>query len=175
MGSGGSLLPERSRLWAAASRAAVLAGLWGALTGGAAGSWLVGVPVVILATLTSQALWTRRTGWLSPLALLRFAVHFLRESLRGGVDVARRALLPSLPLCPALVELQSRIAPGPAEVFLANVLSLMPGTLSVDLRGSILTLHTLDAATAVEAEMRVLEELVAAIFRIPLEPAAPTA
>jgi multicomponent Na+:H+ antiporter subunit E len=165
----GSLLPERSRLWAAASHAVVLAALWWALTGDAAGGWLVGVPVVILATLASQALWTRRTGWLSPLALLRFGVYFLRESLRGGLDVARRAFAPSLPLRPALVTLRTRIPPGPAEVFLVNVLSLLPGTLSVDLRGAVLTLHVLDEDAPVEAATRALEGHVAAIFRLPLE------
>ena len=164
----GSLLPERSRLWAAASHAVVLAALWWALTGGAAGSWLVGVPVVLLATLASQALWTRRTGWLSPLALLHFGVYFLRESLRGGLDVARRACTPSLPLRPRLVTLRTRIPPGPAEVFLVNALSLLPGTLSVDLRGTVLTLHVLDEDAPVEAETRSLEARVAAIFRLPL-------
>jgi multicomponent Na+:H+ antiporter subunit E len=164
-------LKDRPRLWAAASHAAVLAALWWALTGGAAGSWVVGVPVVILATLASQALWRRRTGWLSPLALLHFAVYFLRESLRGGLDVGRRALAPSLPLRPGLVTLRSRIPPGPAEVFLVNCLSLLPGTLSVDLRGAVLTLHVLDQDMPVETETRELESHIAAIFRLPLETA----
>ncbi len=148
---------------------AVFGALWWALTGGSVGSWLVGLPVVVLATLTSQVLWTHRTGWWSPVALGRFAVYFLRESLRGGLDVARRAFAPSLPLRPGLVQLRSRLPPGPAEVFLVNVLSLLPGTLSVDLRGAVLTLHVLDEDTPVEAGTRELEERVAAIFRVPLE------
>ena len=97
MGGSVSLIAEnasrrRLRGWAALSHASVFAALWWALTGGAADSWLVGVPSVLAATVASQLLWRRHTGWWSPLALLRFVVFFLRESMRGGVDVARRAL-----------------------------------------------------------------------------------
>ena len=156
------------RVWAASSHAVVFAALWWALTGGAADSWLVGVPSILAATVASQRLWHRRTGWWSPLALLRFAVFFLRESVRGGVDVARRALHPDLPLHPGLVRLESRLPPGPPEVFLMNALSLMPGTLGVELRGTALTLHVLDEHSPVVEETRRLETLIAAIFRIPL-------
>jgi multicomponent Na+:H+ antiporter subunit E len=173
MGGSVSLIAEnasrrRLRGWAALSHASVFAALWWALTGGAADSWLVGVPSVLAATVASQLLWRRHTGWWSPLALLRFVVFFLRESMRGGVDVARRALHPDLPLRPALVRLESRLPPGPPEVFLMNALSLMPGTLGVELRGTALTLHVLDEQSPVVEETRRLEALIAAMFRIPL-------
>lgn len=148
--------------------ATLFALLWWALTGGAAGSWLVGVPVVAAATAASRRLWPRDTGWWSPWAAARFVAFFLRESVRGGADVARRALAPSLPLDPAVVEVRCRLPQGPAEVFLVDVLSLLPGTLSVDLRGSVLTLHVLDRGAPIEAELRMLEEMVAAMFQVPL-------
>jgi multicomponent Na+:H+ antiporter subunit E len=149
--------------------AGLFAALWWALTGGDASTWLVGVPVVAAATAASHRLWPAGTGWWSPVALLRFVAHFLRESVRGGVDVARRALSPSLPLDPGMIQVHCRLARGPAEVFLVDVLSLLPGTLSVDLDGSALTLHVLDRDAPVEEEVRELERLVAAMFRVPLE------
>lgn len=151
--------------------AILFAALWWALTGGGAGSWIVGVPVVAAATAASRGLWPQDTGWWSPLGTLRFVVFFLRESVRGGVDVARRALDPALPLRPALVELRCRLPPGPAEVLLVDVVSLLPGTLSVDLRGALLTLHVLDDRAPAEAELRILEAHIAAMFRIPLDDA----
>ena len=165
------MFPAEARLSTTGSalvHAAFFAALWWALTGGGASSWLVGVPVVAAATAASHHLWPRETGWWSPGATLRFAAFFLRESVRGGVDVARRAFAPSLPLDPAMVEVRCRLPQGPAEVFLVDVLSLLPGTLSVDLRGSVLTLHVLDRATPAEAELRVLEDLIAAMFGVPL-------
>jgi multicomponent Na+:H+ antiporter subunit E len=161
--------PGRRGWQGLAIHASLLAALWWALTGGNASAWLVGVPVVAAATAASHRLWPAGTGWWSPIALLRFVAHFLRESVRGGWDVARRALSPSLPLDPGMVEVRCRLAPGPAEVFLVDVVSLLPGTLSVDLDGSALTLHVLDRAAPVEAEVRELERLVAAMFRVPLE------
>lgn len=155
--------------------ATLFAALWWALTGGDAGSWVVGVPVVLAATAASHSLWPRGIGWWSPWATLRFAAFFLRESMRGGIDVARRALDPSLPLQPALLELRCRLPHGPAEVLLVDVLSLLPGTLSVDLRGAVLTLHVLDERAPAEAELRVLEGLIAAMFRVPLNEEASTA
>lgn len=160
---------------AAASHALVLSALWWVLAGGGVDTWVVGGPTVIAATIASQLLWRHRTGWWSPLALLRFALFFLRESVRGGVDVARRALHPAMPLRPGLVVLRSRLPTGPAEVFLINALSLTPGTLGVELRGAELTLHVLDDQAPVVRDLRVLEELIAAIFRIPLTAARPDA
>ena len=148
--------------------ATLFAALWWALTGGAPGSWVVGVPVVLAATAASRRLWPRDTGWWSPSATVRFVAFFLRESIRGGLDVARRAFDPALPLQPALLELRSRLPPGPAEALLANVVSLLPGTLSADLNGRTIVLHVLDDRAPVEADLRVLEGYIAAMFRVPL-------
>jgi len=71
-------------------RAVLFALLWWMLTEGAADSWLVGAPVVVLAALASGVL-LPGTSWSLP-GLLRFIPFFLWHSLRGGVDVAGRAL-----------------------------------------------------------------------------------
>ncbi len=152
----------------AAGHAAVHGALWAALSGGAVDTWLVGVPVVVAATATSLRLRPHLTTWWSLPGLLRFLALFLRESVRGGIDVARRAFHPDLPLRPGLVRFETRLPTGPAEVALINAVSLLPGTLGADLRGRELTLHVLDASAPVEAETRALEAAIAAVFRIPL-------
>jgi multicomponent Na+:H+ antiporter subunit E len=153
--------------------AALFAALWWALTGGAASTWVLGAPVVLAATVASRRLWPHDTGWWSPWAAVRFLAFFLRESIRGGVDVARRAFDPALPLRPGLLELRSRLPAGPAEVLLVDVMSLLPGTLSVDLDGQTIVLHVLDERAPVEAELRILEGYIAAMFRVPLEGEGP--
>lgn len=68
-----------------------------------------------------------------PLRLLVFFFWFVLASWRGGIDVARRALAPSLPVSPTWHQHELALPPGlPRTVFVA-VLSLLPGTLSVDL------------------------------------------
>jgi multicomponent Na+:H+ antiporter subunit E len=102
-----------------------------------------------------------------PLALVRFAGWFLVQSVRGGVDVARRALSPSLPIEPELLELTTRLPPGAARVLLADVTSLLPGTLSVDLDGDRVLVHALSGGPAVTADFRVLEARVAELLGLP--------
>lgn len=146
-------------------RILVFALLWWIVSDGA-GSWAFGIPVIVLATLVSYRLTPARGNRLRPLAALRFAGFFLHRSLLAGIDVARRALSPSLPLVPALIEHRSRLPSGPARVLLADTLSLLPGTLSVELHDDCLCLHVLDAGQPIEAEVRVVERHVAALFGI---------
>jgi multicomponent Na+:H+ antiporter subunit E len=68
-----------------------------------------------------------------PLRLAEFALYFLRESLRGGVDVAWRVLHPRMPIDPVYVEHRTNLPRGqPRSVFVATV-NLLPGTLCVRL------------------------------------------
>jgi multicomponent Na+:H+ antiporter subunit E len=149
-------------------RAALLAALWWALNPDDPGAWIAGVLVVPLAA-WAAAMLGASTRWSVRIAgLARFAPFFLFASLRGGADVAWRALHPRLPIEPALVYHPFRLPPGTARVFLINVVSLLPGTLSADLRGSDLVLHGLGDATVTAHGVEVLEERVAALFGIPL-------
>lgn len=92
---------------------------------------------------------------------------FLWQSLRGGVDVALRALKPRLPLAPAMMDYRLRLPPGPAPVMMASLVSLMPGTLAM-ISGTRLKVHVLDARRDYSDELERLEALVARVFGIAL-------
>jgi multicomponent Na+:H+ antiporter subunit E len=47
-----------------------------------------------------------------PLALSRFLLHFLRGSLRGGIDVAWRALQFRMPITPVVIHRRLRMEQG---------------------------------------------------------------
>jgi len=141
-------------------RGLLLAALWWTLAGGTA--WAFGAPVVLLAVGASVALQPTRTVRLDPVALVRFAQFFVFRSVRAGIDVARRALSPRLPLAPALIDFRLRLPPGPSRVFLANTMSLLPGTLSADLTDDRLRMHVLDASLPIEHELRAAEASIAA-------------
>ncbi len=158
--------------YAFAQRAAVLAALWWALTEGRAAAWPIGVPVIVAAALASLALQGRRPWPMRPLAALRSLAWFGRRSLVAGFDVALRAMRPHPALAPGFVVLGSRLREPAARVLLANALSLLPGTLSVELRGARLELHLLDRTAPIEREMRELEARIAQLFGAVLEPDA---
>lgn len=147
-------------------RAVLFALLWWILTDGATGSWLVGVPVILFSTLVSMVLLPPFPWSLTGIA--RFIPFFLWHSLRGGVDVARRALHPRLPILPTLFDHQWRLSPGLPRVFMANTVSLLPGTLSAELDEECLHVHVLDETGAFTEELKVLEKQVAGVFGLEL-------
>jgi multicomponent Na+:H+ antiporter subunit E len=150
----------------------LLALLWWALVGDDPGSWYFGVPAIAVAVAVGLALSSKEIHHpVSPLGALRFIPFFLRDSLSGGVDVALRALRPNMPLVPDLLEYDLRVPEGAPRILVENTLSLLPGTLTADVRGRRLYVHTLVEASYVLDELRELEERVADVFGLELEPA----
>jgi multicomponent Na+:H+ antiporter subunit E len=160
--------PKRAAplLW----RTLLFLGLWWVLTEAYPGSWGFGLPMAFLAALTSLAFRRPLGSRWSLRGVLRFLPFFLWQSWRGGIDVAGRVFQPRLPLAPGLLNLPLRLPAGPARVFLADTLSLLPGTCSVDLdQQGRLRIHTLDTALFKEADLRRLEGRVAALFGITVQ------
>lgn len=140
--------------------------LWAVMSGGDGSSWVVGIPAILLALVAFDRLRERRVTGIRPMELPAFAAWFLWQSLRGGLDVARRALQRHMPLHPGFLRYRLSVPAGPARVFLINCLSLLPGTLSADIVGDELVLHALDDETDVIAETRDLERRVQALYGI---------
>ena len=141
--------------------------VWWVLTGGAAESWLVGAPAVLVAALLSTCMLARLH--VSPLGAVQFCGFFAVESLRGGLDVATRALHWRLPLDPGVVLHRSRMSLPVARVAVANTASLLPGTLVVDVDERDLHVHALDAGPEVRESLEYSERRVADLFSLDLE------
>lgn len=111
-------------------------------------------------------------GPISLRGLARFIPFMVNLSIRGGVDVALRALSPSMPLAPGFYTYQLRVDPqGTAAIFFSAAISLIPGTLYVDRRGDAgVMVHVVDIRSEFEAELCELEERVAQVFFESLKP-----
>jgi multicomponent Na+:H+ antiporter subunit E len=151
--------------------------VWLILVGPDPASWIIGVPFVVAATLASLKLSEPRERNLSLLSLAGFLPYFLGESLRGGLDVAARVMLPRMRLQPGNREYRVRLKSPAARLVFIDSISLLPGTLSADLRGDRVTVHALDVRTDVVDDLTALERRVAALFCESLAPVAdrPTA
>ena len=143
-----------------AVRMAGFLGLWLALAGSSAGDLPVGVAAAAIATWTSLLLLPPTKGRLRPTAAVRLVASFLSQSVLAGIDVARRALDPRLPLRPGFVLFPIRIAPGPARDAFCALESLLPGTLPAGSndRGA-LVVHCLDVDRPILAQMAADEAL----------------
>lgn len=144
------------------TRLLVFGALWWALTEGDTYNWWLGAIMVLLATATSVVMLPPLP--FRPLGAIRFLPFFIRQSVKGGTDVARRAFNPALPLDPGFMEVALRLPEGPARVVLAITLSLLPGTVSVELRQDYLRIHALDRSMPIEQTVRAGEERMAAMF-----------
>ncbi|MGV1099307.1 Na+/H+ antiporter subunit E [Thiovibrio sp. JS02] len=155
---------KTEKLQRLAGRAVVPTLLWWLLAGGVPASWPFGLVVVGAAVAVGGLVGAPSLSLPFLFRFLRFLPFFLLLSLRGGIDVARRALSPSLPLAPACLVYPLRLAAEGSRVFFANCISLLPGTLSVDLGAEQILVHTLDAERPVRQELAVLEGRIARLF-----------
>lgn len=149
-----------------ASRGVAFSLIWWILADGILVSWWIGVPAVLLAIIVSVALLPPvPLVWLE---LLRFVPFFFMHSLIGGADVAWRALHPGMPIAPDLITYPLRLPPGLPQVFMVNIFSLLPGTLSVELGANSMRVHVLDARQDFFSELESVEQSVAALFGVSL-------
>ncbi|WP_041717896.1 Na+/H+ antiporter subunit E [Alkalilimnicola ehrlichii MLHE-1] len=152
-------LTSRRLFWALTG--AVL--LWTLFTAGQGWDPL-GLLVVTAATLAG-AWWTPL--WLRPVrwhALPGFGLYFVDRSVRGGVDVAWRALQPTMPLQPQWRVRPLRLPAGGPRSLLVSVISLMPGTLCAELVDDELVVHAL--AQGLDGELDELERRIARLYAL---------
>jgi multicomponent Na+:H+ antiporter subunit E len=154
----------RSLAGEALVRALALALVWYALTDGVPSSWAIGVPVVLIAALASLGLAPEPLPRLRLIPLLAFVPFFIVQSVRGGADVAWRALRPAMPLAPGFTTFPLT-AMAPAErIAFALIVSLLPGTLSARLEADELRVHVLDARLPIEESLARLSDRLARVF-----------
>lgn len=141
------------------------AALWWAVTENSARAWPIGVIFVGLAVLASIRMHPVQSRYFSFAGTLRFTLYFVFHSVKGGMQVARIALRPQMKLDPDVLEIPLRLQDEQARIVLATAMTLMPGTLSADLRESTLLLHVLDRKLPANREVRRLESHVARMLR----------
>lgn len=151
--------------------------LWMVMAGGRLAHVAPGIVAAILATWVSLVLLPLDPAFagVRPLALLRLALRFVWGSVVAGLDIARRAFSPSLPLAPGYVTYPVALPPGTSRNVFTSVTSLMPGTLptgSGESDGVIY--HCLDTAQPVLQDLEREEaRLVAALGGTPQEAERP--
>jgi multicomponent Na+:H+ antiporter subunit E len=139
-------------------RALGFAVLWILLTCSNPADLGAGAVAILAATWTSLRLLPPGTSQLRPLALGQFALRFLRQSLIAGVDVARRALDPRLPLTPGFMHYPGGLPPGSARNMFTTLMSLLPGSVPIGADASDgLQIHCLDVEQPI-AEQLAAEE-----------------
>lgn len=137
-----------------AARAAALLLLWIIVSGGGGADLLPGLVAALAAAAVSLRLLPPGTARLRPVALVGLVARLLQQSLIAGVDIARRALDPQLPINPGLVRYSVGLPPGAARNTFTTLMSLNPGTVPIGADpGDGLVIHCLDVSQPVAAQL----------------------
>jgi len=106
---------------------------------------LIGAAVAILAGLIYGAAFTGEPRkFVNPLRYLRFIYYvpvFFYHCVKANLDVMYRIIHPELPIKPGIVKVKTELKGDMAKTFLANSITLTPGTMSVDIDGAYLYVH----------------------------------
>lgn len=153
----------RVRVAAFVKRVLLFALIWWLLTEGQNDTWSMGVWLVLIGAILSVSM-APPVDW-SLFGVLRFIPFFVRYSLVGGVDVARRAFSRRMALQPAIIEYPLSLSLPQSRLFMVGVISLLPGTLSAEVQDEKLWVHVLDQGNDIQADLQVLERRVASLFR----------
>jgi len=143
---------------------------WLVITGGELQALVVGALTAAAAAAVSLRLLPPGQRSVRIAVVLGMVPGFLADSLRGGIDVARRAFHPRVPVRPGWIDYPLRLPPGAGRVSFGNFLSLMPGTLAAGEHHDTLYIHCLDVTGSVLPKMAREEALIARSMGISLGP-----
>lgn len=122
--------------------------LWAALNNAASpGTLLLGAALGVALPLLTRRFWPDTPRLRRPGVALRLAVRVALDIVVANLGVARRVLGPLSRLQPAFVEVPLDLADPFVATILASIVSLTPGTVSIDVDRTrwVLSLHALDA------------------------------
>ena len=142
----------------------LLGAIWALLSGGGASSWIIGAPAVFVGAWAGRSLGAFDGNAWSVGGGIRYLPFFLVESVRGGIDVTRRVLASEPRVAPGLQDYRMSLRSPHARLLFVNSVSLLPGTLAVDLRNDMLVVHALDTSTKIDEELRRLERVVGRVY-----------
>ncbi|MGE4340296.1 MAG: Na+/H+ antiporter subunit E [Pigmentiphaga sp.] len=147
-----------------AKRFILFALVWLTLSGGDAGGLMLGAAVTAGATWASLRLLPPDRYRVNLAAAAGLLPGFLFSSFKGGIDVARRALHPRMPLDAGWIAYRTKLPRGLPRVSFGCETSLLPGSLVAGARGDVLYVHCLDKGQDLVGALGREERRIAAAF-----------
>jgi len=149
-----------------AVRAALYFGLWIVVDASAKpGNLVVGALAAAGATWLSLRLLPVGTGQVRMLALLGLLPRFLWQSLRAGIDVARRAFSPRMPMRTGFIDYPTELPRGSARNAFELISSLLPGSVPTHETEASIEYHCLDTTQPVIEQLQTEERAYAGALK----------
>jgi len=124
----------------------LLFGIWLVLTNSIA---LANIVVGLIVSVTIALFYTRSfkeddVEMISPLWLGVYIVVFLKNIIISNIQISKRILRKDMRLAPAIVAVKTDLKSDWKKLLLANSITLTPGTLTLDVKGDTLYIHTIE-------------------------------
>ena len=124
---------------------------------------IIGILVSALVAFLTGDLFTRRPHHFAHLSRYLwfgyYVILFSWECFKANIDVALRILNPKLPINPGIVKVKTKLKSDTGLTFLANSITLTPGTFCVDIKPEegVLYIHWIDVkSTDMERATRLI-------------------
>lgn len=141
--------------------------VWLIAAEGSLASWPLAAIAVAAAVAVSLRLQPPgKTATINLIGLLGFLGYFIKQSVLGGVQVARLALQLRMQFQPTMVTLPLTLPPGLPRLLFSAILGLMPGSVGVRLEEDQLYLHLLDRQLPLADEADQLAAHIARLFGV---------
>ncbi len=102
------------------------------------------VLVLLAAALGWRGLSNRGLAIFHPRRIASLIIYFpvfFWQMLKANLDVAYRVVHPKMPIKPGIVAIKTSLKSDTGKLFLANSITLTPGTLTMDISGDYLFIH----------------------------------
>ena len=122
------------------------------------------VIVLLVAALGCEGFATRGLRILSPRRLVYLLIYlpvFFWEMIKANFDVAYRVVHPRMPIRPGIVAIKTDLKTDVGKLFLANSITLTPGTLTMEVRGEHLFIHWINVR---DEDVQKASEIIAGRF-----------
>ena len=106
-----------------------------------------GITVILLTLLFQKKFLVLEDIKLNPKSISYMVIFFfvfLWELFKANIDVAKRVISPKLPINPGIVKVKTKLKSPLGRAFLANSITLTPGTLTVEMKDEYFYIHWID-------------------------------
>ncbi len=112
------------------------------------GQILIGLSLALVLPWLTRGFWPDRPRLADPIAALLLTLRVLADIVVANLEVARRVLGPVGQLRPAFLEVPLDIRDPFVASLLGSIVSLTPGTVSIDIEDGVLLVHALHVTDA---------------------------
>jgi multicomponent Na+:H+ antiporter subunit E len=85
-------------------------------------------------------------------ALVKYLLYFFHALVKANLDLAKRVISKEIKIQPDMVKIETSMQSDLGKLFLANSITLTPGTLSVDVIDKFILVHWIDCPSDSDIE-----------------------